>query len=110
LTKRHDDRASKGAHAPGHIRDAFLTFVFDVLPNWDGKGPEPMVPFEVNYEPRAIPISKLCGLLHNCKDILPGSAVTDLADLDIELTGCRTYAAAARKLLAVTKETKTGAA
>jgi len=69
-----------------------------------------MVPFEVNYEPRLVPISKLCGLLYNCTDVLPGDAVNALSDWGIELTGRHTYAAAARKLLSATAEVKTGAA
>jgi hypothetical protein len=39
----------------------------------DGE-PEPTVEYEIGYEPRQIPISRACGLVWNCTDILPGLA------------------------------------
>jgi len=61
-----------GGHAPGHVRDAFLAAI-EAFYHWDDGEPEPTVPFEINYEPVEIPISKACGLVWNCTDILPGS-------------------------------------
>jgi hypothetical protein len=61
-------------------------------------GPEPLVEFEVNFEPRPIPISKACGLVWNCSDILPGNVRDILIEHDI-VPGRRTYAAAARAML-----------
>jgi hypothetical protein len=39
---------------------------------WKTGDPEPTVVLEVRYEPRRIPISKACGIMWNCTDILPG--------------------------------------
>jgi hypothetical protein len=50
---------------------------------------------EVRYEPRPITISKACGMLWNCADVLPGYAYRVLLDCDLEI-GRQTYAAAAR--------------
>ena len=94
-------RTGRGGHAPGHVRDAFLSAV-EAYTGWRGIGPEPLVEFEVNYEPRPIPISKVCGLVWNCSDILPGDAWNALIDHDIR-PGRRTYAAAARAMLAELK-------
>jgi hypothetical protein len=91
-------RIGKGGHAPGHVRDAFLSAV-EAFTGWDGTGPEPLVDFEVNYEPRPIPMSKACGLVWNCSDILPGDAWDALLGHDIN-PGRSTYAAAARAMLA----------
>jgi hypothetical protein len=91
-------KTSMGGHAPGHVRDAFLSAI-EAYADWNGIGPEPTVEFEVHYEPRPIPISKACGLVWNCTDILPGGAWDELIGNDV-LPGRRTYAAAARALLA----------
>jgi hypothetical protein len=89
----------RGGHAKGHVRDAFLS-ALEAYANWDGTGPEPTIEFEVNYEPRPISISKACGLVWNCSDILPGSAWDYwVADAGIQ-PARRTYAATARALLA----------
>jgi hypothetical protein len=38
-------------HAPGHVRDTFVNAVDEFL-NWKPGEAEPVVEFEVNYEPR----------------------------------------------------------
>jgi hypothetical protein len=90
-------RIGMGGHAPGHVRDAFLSAI-EAYADWNGIGPEPTVEFEVHYKPRPIPISKVCGLVWNCTDILPGGAWDELIGNDV-LPGQRTYASAARALL-----------
>jgi hypothetical protein len=85
-----------GGHAPGHVRDAFLS-VIDAFVDWDLTGPEPTVEFAVHYEPRPIPISKACGMVWNCTDILPGGAIEALTGSGVEPKS-RTYAASARAL------------
>jgi len=91
-------RIGMGGLAPGHVRDAFLSAI-EAYAKWNGIGPEPTLEVEVRYAPGPISISKACGLVWNCTDILPSSAWDDLIDADI-LPGRRTYAAAARALLA----------
>ena len=54
--------------------------------------------FEVNYVPRPITISKACGLVWNCTDILPRLAVSQLEDVGVEFKRL-TYAAAAHAML-----------
>jgi len=104
-------RASKAArarwakHAPGHIRDMFLAAI-EAFMEWNEGEPEPTVTYEVDYEPREITISEACGLLWNCKDILPGgdySWLTGHAGLEIKR---QTYAAAARAMLEAIKSKK----
>ncbi len=79
----------KGGHAAGHVRDTFLSSV-EAYTCWDGTGPEPLAGFEVNYEQRQIPISKACGLVWNCLDILPGNVWTTLIDHDINPAAAHT--------------------
>ena len=67
----------RGGHAPGHVRDAFRAAI-EAFYHWNDGEPEPTVTFEINYEPVEIPISKACGLVWNCTDILPGSDFTIL--------------------------------
>jgi hypothetical protein len=87
----------QGGHSPGHVRDTFLSAIA-AYDHWELKGSEPTVEFEVHYEPRPIPISKACGLVWNCTDILPGYAIDILVGNGVEPKS-RTYAAAARALL-----------
>jgi hypothetical protein len=47
-------------------------------------GPEPVVDVEVRYEPRKMTISKVCGLLWNCSDIMPSTLFGQIAE-DLEL-------------------------
>ncbi len=61
-------------HAPGHIRSAFLDAV-EAYSGWNDGDPEPCVEVEIHYEPRSTPISRVCGMLWNCTDIIPGAHV-----------------------------------
>lgn len=60
-------KPAAGGHAPGDLRDAFLSAVED-LRSWRPKMPEPIT--SVREQP--VPLSALCGLLWNCTDCLPG--------------------------------------
>jgi hypothetical protein len=84
-------------HAPGHVRDAFLSAI-DAYMAWESGEPEPTVEYQVHYVPSEIPISKACTLVWNCTDIMPGRAFSKLRDdlgLDVKRS---TYAACARAL------------
>ena len=83
-------------HAPGHVRDTFCAAV-EAWYHWKPSEPEPEVDFEINWEPRPIPISKACDLVWNCTDILPGIEYEILQGLQ-EPPKLNTYAAAARAL------------
>jgi hypothetical protein len=85
-------------HAPGHVRDTFGEAI-EAFARWRAGTPEPLVNFEINYVPHAIPISRACGLVWNCTDIVPGCLFDEL---DAERLGIkrRTYAACARAMLA----------
>jgi hypothetical protein len=91
------DRARWANHAPGHVRDMFLDAIA-AFADWNDDDPEPKVSYEVNFEPHEIEISKACGLLWNCKDILPGHHYQWLRDCGIEPQR-QTYAAAAHAIL-----------
>lgn len=94
----------RNGHAPGHVREAFLNAI-DAFVSWAEGEPEPTIEFEVNYEPHQIPISRACGLLWNCTDIVPATYfewLRDDADLEI---GRRTYAACARAVLSAIHRT-----
>jgi hypothetical protein len=88
-------------HAPGHVRDAALE-AFQAWIDWNGKGAEPTVAYEMNYEPHQIPISQACKLVYNCTDIVPGSTVDQLLDEGLEFK-TRTYAGCARAILEALK-------
>jgi hypothetical protein len=84
-----------GGHAPGHVRETFCEAVEAFQQGlWHG-GPQPVVEFEIRYEPHTISLSAACGLVWNCTDTLPSGCFEMLADLDIKR---RTYAAAARAM------------
>ena len=86
----------RSGHAPGHVRDTFIAAVEAFL-TWKDGEPEPTVEFEVRYEPRQIPISRACGLVWGCTDVMPGLEFRALCDaVDIWR---QTYAAAARAML-----------
>jgi hypothetical protein len=91
-------------HAGSHIRDTFIAAI-DAFRAWKDGEPEPMVEFEINYEPVEIPISKACGLVWNCTDILPGIDFSTLEYCGIEPKR-RSYAAAAHALLEAIKEAR----
>ena len=88
-------------HAPGHVRDTALA-AFQAWVDWDDTDPEPTVEYEVNYQPREIPISQACGLVWNCSDVVPGDVVNQLVDAELDLRR-RTYAGCARAILASIK-------
>lgn len=93
----------RNGHAPGHVRNAFLAAV-EAFVSWEVGEPEPTVEFEVNYEPRPIAISRACGLVWNCTDIIPGLEFNELRDgVGLEI-GRRTYAACARAMMASIRE------
>jgi hypothetical protein len=84
-------------HAAGHVRETALA-AFEAWVSWDGKGPEPMVEYEVRYVPHDIPISRACGLVWNCTDIVPGWVFDLLIGEGLEAKRC-TYAACARAII-----------
>lgn len=88
-------------HYPGHLRSMFEEAI-EAYRNWNDGEPEPTVTYEVHYRPAEIPISRACGLLWNCTDILPELDVSALAlcGTDLQTT---TYAAAAHALLEAIK-------
>ncbi len=85
--------SSRGGRAPDDVRQAFI----EALDTLSHAEPEPTV----ELRGRQIPVRDVFGLLHNCSDILPSGVVSMLEHFDIELKGRRTYAAAARQLLAL---------
>ena len=88
---------ARGGHAPGDVRDAFLEALEDMR-GWRTGTPEPTA--EVRGQ--AIPISRLCGLLWNCTDIMPGHACGDMQHVIDEFPNAgATYAQAARALKAL---------
>ena len=97
-------RNRRGGHCKGHVRETFFR-ALEAFVAWDGEEPEPSVEFEINYEPRPISISKACGLVWNCSDILPGLAQPDLEQAGfIEDMRSWTYGAAARAMYARIQE------
>lgn len=81
---------------------------FEAWLEWDGKGPEPTVQYETNYEPRQISISQACGLVWNCTDIVPGD-LFDYLRSDLEQyyginIKTRTYAGCARAIIHAIKQ------
>lgn len=84
-------------HAPGHVRETFCCAI-DAFLEWKPGDPEPVVEYEIDYEPRLIPISRACTLVWNCNDIMPDLGFRQLRDdaqLDMKK---RTYAACARAM------------
>jgi hypothetical protein len=88
----------RNGHAPGHVRETFANAV-EAYVAWNGRDPEPTVEYEINYVPRQIPISRACGLVWNCTDIVGGITFDWLnGHLDGAIKR-RTYAACARAML-----------
>ncbi len=106
----------RNGHAPGHVRET-ASAAFEAWIAWDGQGPEPTVEYEINYVPRDIPISRACGLVWNCTDIVGGSVFDCLQDalqarqrsFDPVIKQ-RTYAACARAIVADIKSKRPMAA
>ena len=96
----------RNGHAPGHVRETACD-AFHAWMDWDGVSPEPTVEYEINYVPRRISISRACGLVWNCNDIVPGSVFDDLHS---ELTDVgqvvrrQTYGACAQAILSDLKQ------
>ncbi len=84
---------SRGGHAPGEERDAFL----QAIEIWHYGEPEPSVEFR-GHE---VAIRHLCGKLWNCTDVMPVSArnaLTDGIETDPFSPPIITYAQGARLL------------
>jgi hypothetical protein len=88
-------------HAPGHVRDTFLEAV-EAYTNWAPGEPPPTVTREIRYEPHQIGLADACRLVWNCTDVLSGHAFKALRDRGLAIQR-RTYAAAARAMLAALK-------
>jgi hypothetical protein len=58
--------------APGHVRETFCAAVAAFY-HWERGEPEPTVEYEIHYVAHSIPISRACGLVWNCTDVLPSS-------------------------------------
>ena len=101
-TTPKSDRLRWANHAPGHVREMFVEAMKSYY-RWKDGGPEPTVTYEINYEPHEITISEACGILWNCKDILPGEDFQMLKDCGVEPKR-QTYAAAAHAMLEAIKE------
>jgi len=98
-----------GGHAPGDVRDAFLEAVNEYA-NSEAGSPEPVV----ELREQQVTLSKLCGLLWNCSDAMPGSGWNQVC----HVAGCephgpredeggprrRTYGAVARWLKATIRQ------
>ncbi len=102
-------------HAPGHVRETACE-AFEAWLEWDGTGAEPMVTYEIHYEPHQITLSRACGLVWNCTDIVPGSLFDRVQEeakppfSDELVIKTRTYAACARFILENIKEIRANAA
>ena len=99
-----DDRAKrKSGHEPDHIRQTFLDAV-DAYEQWETGEPEPTVGYRESYfgNETQITISRACGVVWSCSDILPKGAVDSLENCGIEISR-HTYASAARALKSAIK-------
>ena len=96
----------RNGHAPGHVRETACD-AFQAWMDWDGVSPEPTVEYEINYVPRRISISRACGLVWNCNDIVPGSFFdelhSELTDLG-QVVRRQTYGACAQAVLSDLKQ------
>jgi hypothetical protein len=102
----------KNGHAPGHIRDTAYA-AFQAWLDWDRASPEPTVEYEIHYVPHSISLSKACGLVWNCNDIVPGGLFDELQQ-GLENAGQtvrrQTYSACAQAILSDIKQTTATAA
>lgn len=89
----------RNGHAPGHVRDTFLAAV-EAFMAWRRGDSEPTVEFEERH----IPISKACGLVWKCTDVIPGSEFRELCDRAGLKIGRQTYSACARAMLGAIKQ------
>jgi hypothetical protein len=101
----------RNGHAPGHVRETACN-AFEAWMDWDGTTPEPTVEYEIDYVSHHIPISRACGLVWNCTDIVPGGLFDRLQDTAQDnlrsfepVIKRRTYGACARAILEDIKAT-----
>ncbi len=92
---------TRGGHAPGDVRDAFLEAI-NAYANWEDETPEPCI----TVRGQKLFISTVCGLVWNCTDIMPGAACQQIQDLlpwleEFPANGA-SYAQGARRLLWMT--------
>jgi|SRR5229473_7671329 hypothetical protein len=88
----------RNGHAPGHVRETALA-AFDAWLDWNRlEEPEPTVEYEIQYVPRQITITRACGLVWNCTDVVPGHVFDGLCTQGLEV-GRQTYAACARAIV-----------
>jgi hypothetical protein len=86
----------RSGHAPGHVRDTFVAAV-EAFEGWEAGEAEPTVEYEIGYVPRPISLSRACGLVWNCTDIMPGLWFQTLLDCGLDINR-QTYAACARAM------------
>lgn len=79
-------KASRGGHAPGHLRDALLEYLNE------GSDLDTVV---VGEEERIVPLRWLVGQLWNCTDVLPQEYCAMLG-----IRQSSTYAKAVRRIAA----------
>jgi hypothetical protein len=96
----HHFNASRGGHAPGHLRGFFIALV---LVSIDCISADEAAGEVESFWPNRLPIGRdplawICGQLHNCTDQLTWEFVSELEDSGIRLRD-RRYAAAARVVL-----------
>jgi hypothetical protein len=85
---------SRGGHAPGHLREVFNEFLLLMLRKKIGLNTK----FKLNSQTE-ITVDKICGLLWNCTDVLPGDSFDIAQDLPPDdALMADTYAAATRRL------------
>jgi len=102
----------RNGHAAGHVRetacDAFQAWI-----EWDGKSAEPTVEYEIDDVPHRISISRACGLVWNCNDIVPRIWFDDL-ESTLESVGQtvrrQTFGACAHAILSDIKQGTAAAA
>jgi hypothetical protein len=94
-------RASRGGHAPGHLRDAFAAYIDSGCEAEVFQEPETIWFYDKKLQrqwdrwPLEQRLRWLLGQLHNCSDVMPSGMCESL-----DLRYGSTYARAARKLLA----------
>ena len=87
---------ARGGHAPGDLRDSFLDAV-DIIEKWGSSALEPTV----ELRDHQVPVTRVIGLLWNCRDILALGACRQINDMiggPDSFGAGSTYAQAARKL------------
>lgn len=93
-THKRGYNPSRGGHAPGHIRDAFLDYINNQVNEEGDKLDE-----KAYIDDSPVSIHWLIGQLWNCTDIIPNMERFNLEVLGIE--NATTYAQAVRALSAI---------